>query len=206
MCVSTSEAGDKPVYTLAAVGMGLAWMWLKALVKGLHLVKEPRERFSGRLAALRTVLNFGGNTQQPGAFLWKTSTARKQRGYVKKTHMILKKVKVHGSYRVGLSKVWATWVQSHSQQWRRNTEWNANICPRCLENVQCVGMTFRTLLFLGEKLDENLEKKIPASESWGFMSLLLVYIYGRIAYIFKILLVAIMTITSSSSSSSSEAH
>lgn len=68
MCASTSEAGDKPVYTLAAVGMGLAWMWLKALVKGLHLVKAPRERFPGRLAALSTVLNFGGNTQQPGFF------------------------------------------------------------------------------------------------------------------------------------------
>lgn len=53
------EAGDKPVYTLGAVGMGLAWMWLKALVKGLHLVKAPRERCPGRLAALWSVLNFG---------------------------------------------------------------------------------------------------------------------------------------------------
>lgn len=57
------------MYTLAALGMGLAWMWLKALVKGLHLVKATSERFPGRLAALWTVLNFGGNAQQPAALL-----------------------------------------------------------------------------------------------------------------------------------------
>lgn len=102
MCASTSGAGDKPVYTPAAVEMGLAWMWLKALVKGLHLVKAPGERFPGRLAALWTVLNFA---RQPGIFSLRNVKCEKNCEVTFK-NTTLKKVTAHLSYRGGKAKRW----------------------------------------------------------------------------------------------------
>lgn len=105
------EAGDKPVYTLEAVGMGLAWMWLKALAKGLHLVKVPRQRFPGHLAALWTVLNLGLTLNSWGFSLWAASNVTKPWGKAHKH--IWSSIRSKVSFSVCPPQVWETQSVGH---------------------------------------------------------------------------------------------
>lgn len=98
MCVSTTNHGQEnlelslcTLWAYKAVGMGLGWMWLKALVKGPHLVKAPWKD-SLVIWLLFGVFGFLSSIRQP----WVFSEKREMLQYseVKPKYTLSSKVKV----------------------------------------------------------------------------------------------------------------